>query len=138
MPETQTPTTFDGELTDPHGYPTDEALRSFRTHSRTVNELIDFAADLFNDDYGSFTTATDADGALTLTYITGGWSGNEEVITALESTMFHMLCWESSHRGGKHVYRVPTGQLEWRLPVIGAARARLNPIPAPSEGAARE
>lgn len=39
---------------------------------------------------------------------TGGWSGNEEVIAAMESNMmFVPLCWQSSHRGGLHIYEVP-------------------------------
>jgi hypothetical protein len=39
---------------------------------------------------------------------TGGWSGNEEVISALnQNSMFNALCWQSSHRGGLHIYRVP-------------------------------
>lgn len=39
---------------------------------------------------------------------TGGWSGNEEVIDALHhNPMFNALCWQSSHRGGLHVYKLP-------------------------------
>jgi len=37
--------------------------------------------------------------------ITGGWSGNELVISALrENTMFWMLYWKQSNRGGKYVF----------------------------------
>jgi hypothetical protein len=39
---------------------------------------------------------------------TGGWSGNEEVVAALgETLMFNALCWQSSHRGGLHIYQIP-------------------------------
>ena len=39
---------------------------------------------------------------------TGGWSGNEEVIAALsKNSMFDAMCWQSSHRGGLHIYHVP-------------------------------
>lgn len=39
---------------------------------------------------------------------TGGWSGNESVIDALqENVIFWTLYWESSHRGGMHVFRYP-------------------------------
>ena len=41
------------------------------------------------------------------TLITGGWSGNESIISALERNhLFYHLCWRESHRGGKHVYEV--------------------------------
>jgi hypothetical protein len=39
------------------------------------------------------------------TLITSGWSGNEEIIAVLrENMMFWVLYWESSTRGGKHVF----------------------------------
>lgn len=39
-----------------------------------------------------------------LTIATGGWSDNETIIHALGCTMFWVMCWESSHRGGKYVF----------------------------------
>jgi len=39
------------------------------------------------------------------TLITGGWSGNEEIIAALKSNhLFWMLYWHSSTRGGRHIF----------------------------------
>jgi hypothetical protein len=39
------------------------------------------------------------------TLITGGWSGNESIIGAMqENIMLWMMYWESSYRGGKHVF----------------------------------
>jgi hypothetical protein len=41
---------------------------------------------------------------------TGGWSGNEELIRALqENRFFWMSAWESSERGGRHVFMVGRG-----------------------------
>jgi len=41
-------------------------------------------------------------------FATGGWSGNEDVLTALKANaVFWALCWESSSVGGLHVFRLP-------------------------------
>jgi hypothetical protein len=41
-----------------------------------------------------------------LTLVTGGWSGNESIIGALEMSFCFPCFWEASYRGGKHVYNL--------------------------------
>lgn len=58
--------------------------------------LRDWAKDEFDVEYRELRLAT------------GGWSGNESIINALNNNqMFGMLCWFSSHRGGLHIYHIP-------------------------------
>jgi len=37
---------------------------------------------------------------------TGGWSGNEEIISVLQNTIFWFLCWEKSIRGGHYYFKI--------------------------------
>jgi hypothetical protein len=44
----------------------------------------------------------------TLRLVTGGWSGNESIIGAIERNRnFSLVCWEMSRRGGLHIYKLP-------------------------------
>lgn len=38
---------------------------------------------------------------------TGGWSGNEEIIDTLESTIFYGVCWVQARRGGHYTLEIP-------------------------------
>lgn len=64
--------------------------------------------DAWNLDYGSaYGDAASGD----ITLVTGGWSDNEAVISAMrENTMGWLMTWQSSHRGGKHVFKAPEVQ----------------------------
>lgn len=43
-----------------------------------------------------------------LRFATGGWSGNESLIAALnQNAVVRMLTWRMSVRGGLHIYEVP-------------------------------
>ena len=41
-------------------------------------------------------------------FATGGWSGNESIMAAMcDNKVLWILLWESSHRGGRYVFRLP-------------------------------
>ena len=86
------------------GYPEDhelEALKAqlnaipcdFKAGAEAVKELIDATG------YG------DADWSDNKFIVyTRGWSGCEEIIAEISKTLWYLMNWESSHRGGKDVF----------------------------------
>ena len=86
-------------------YPHEADLKKIKEwHWSDYIGLIDFIEDIYPH-YG-FIKRT-GKRIQRVTFVTGGWSGCEDIIRALdENTMFGMTCWEASFRGGKHIYRV--------------------------------
>jgi len=39
-------------------------------------------------------------------YHTGGWSGNEDVISSLKKTTFWFIFWQKSTRGGHYYFKI--------------------------------
>lgn len=92
---------------DEVGYPTEQTLEDlfhWGTSSKSVLQaLFDFIEEALNLDYGSFSVEGEK-----IRIVTGGWSGNEAVIGALQQNLaFWGLCWEFSHRGGLHWFYSP-------------------------------
>ncbi len=90
---------------DVDGYPTDEELERIRKWPyQDCEGMLQFVGNLYVDSgYGKFTQNGNC-----FQLVTGGWSGNEEVICALrENTMFWALCWEATMRGGLDKFEVP-------------------------------
>ena len=93
------------EFFDEDGYPTDEALRMVEEWNITgfdnIPPLLELARSLWRWPQFFFYE----DGCWYVS--TGGWSGNEDVIAALKkNTMFWLLCWKQSTRGGHYVFDV--------------------------------
>jgi hypothetical protein len=106
-------------------YPTDEALDALASFTGTPGEFLQAVHRQWNDGHGRWDEARlSGDRAeqpgTRVVLVTGGWSGNESVIAAVQDTMFHLMFWYSSTRGGLHEYRVPEtlarAQINFALP----------------------
>ena len=88
--------TFDGD-----GYPSDETLEAITNWNGDDYEgLARFACDAWNNDYGLFVYEE-----AHLKLVTGGWSGNESVISAMRANLvWWMLFWYLSKRGGSYEF----------------------------------
>ena len=86
---------------DNNGYPTDESLEYIETYQGDYEDLLQEVALAFTD-YGTYTNYNNK-----WCFATGGWSGNEMIINALESNhLFWALCWQASRRGGYYEFIV--------------------------------
>lgn len=87
---------------DEDGYPEDDELKRLSEWPYAdVDGLLLFVRELWH-----WPQFAECDGD-ELRLVTGGWSGNESVIGALKQNMgFWAICWESSHRGGLHVFNL--------------------------------
>ncbi|GAA4033396.1 hypothetical protein GCM10023063_16270 [Arthrobacter methylotrophus] len=115
------------EVIDDDGYPTDEALDHLRTFTGTTEEFVTYVRSLMYNGLSVLEDFTNDFGRpeKRLTLITAGWSGCESVVGTLCETMFHLMFWESSFRGGKHTFTFSPAQwemsLSWGIPAAGSA-----------------
>lgn len=94
---------------DASGYPTDETEREITewTYEQGYHSLMAYVCRAWK-----YPTAFSIEGD-EYRLSTGGWSGNEQLIGALErNRVFWALCWKSSNRGGHHVFTVPAPSVE--------------------------
>jgi hypothetical protein len=101
----------DASLLDGDGYPTDDALKMLEDFEGSPADFIELADKMFSD-YGSITledVTRHGHDYVQVTIVTGGWSGNEAVISVIENSMFHVAFWMLSQRGGRYVYTVGGG-----------------------------
>ena len=97
---------------DEDGYPTDEAcegVRSWPMEQGWHNMLL-FVQSLWRyPDWITFEEKITWYGIPIYAWdiSTGGWSGNESLISAMEgNSLFMAACWESSRRGGHYEFEV--------------------------------
>jgi hypothetical protein len=88
---------------DSDGYPTEASLGQLRDWPHTdIAGWLEFAQALWY-----YPEAATVDGGR-YRFATGGWSGNEDVIGAMRgNALLWSLTWESSARGGLHLFSLP-------------------------------
>lgn len=89
-------------MLDEDGYPTEEALKRIEEWPHTdIAGLLAFVKRLWR--YPNFW----CEQGERLCISTGGWSGNEDLIRAMESNrILWALCWHQSTRGGHYEFDV--------------------------------
>ncbi len=97
------------EISQPGGeYPSEADLKQIRDWGHEdFSGLMEFVRDIWQWPEWGFSELADDGNEDVFELHTGGWSGNEEIISALAlNQMFWPMCWESSARGGHHIFKV--------------------------------
>lgn len=90
-------------MMDENGYPTEETLEKITlwSHKDGFENLLHFISKLWR--YPPYIRQEGKKWYIS----TGGWSGNEDIIRALQDNrLFWSLCWYQSKRGGHHIFEV--------------------------------
>lgn len=97
---------------DSDGYPDEESLKQIASMD-VIGRAHEWFA-LIEDnwwmpDWGFDREKCSDDGKPIVRYSlsTGGWSGNEDVIEAMQQSMGWVFWWQSSRRGGHYIFQVP-------------------------------
>lgn len=104
---------------DEDGYPTEASLMEIRDSERERRDFSVLLAKVKTiwryADHGYWSEEdgySELNGCPVRTYriSTGGWSGNESIISALsDNTIFWLTCWVEHRRGGHFVFEVREG-----------------------------
>ncbi|MFA5397792.1 MAG: hypothetical protein WC346_17415 [Methanogenium sp.] len=88
-------------------YPTNEELKNIENWDNDWRALVEYVAEIMPH-YG--TVKITGKRKVKVFIATGGWSGCEDIIKALEkadSGMFWFCCWQKSERGGAFWFKLP-------------------------------
>lgn len=97
------------ELGPEHGYPSEEELQRLAAFRGTPRELVEYVQSIWRNGGGTSVTRETAWSGreeVVATFVTGGWSGCEEIIGVLGNTLALMYS-HSWKRGGLHSYAFP-------------------------------
>lgn len=88
---------------DASGYPSEDTLEIIEQWDACDPQgCLEFVRQAWNDT-GKVTVD-----AGRYVFVTGGWSGNEDLLGSLhQNYVIYSLCWQMSQRGGRHEFAVP-------------------------------
>lgn len=112
-----------GEFVDEHGYPTEWGIAQLRGFTGSPAGFVDMIRRLWwTPSLIDVAEAVNEDGhpVMRVRLATGGWSGNEEVVSEIDMTFFSVWYWQSSHRGALHIYDVPLDTWRTATEMIGS------------------
>ncbi len=95
-------------MLDKDNYPDEDSLREIAKWDileKGVQGLLDLVEE--NTHFGDWSFDIKGKQVLRLEYHTGGWSGNEDVISALkENLLFFPMFWKKTEAGGHYYFRI--------------------------------
>lgn len=102
-------------------YPSDEDLNELENFEGSAKEMIEYAASIYSD-YGWIHVSDGYSKVIRqkvkrIEMVTGGWSGNEDVIGVLQETLLWGLYWRKSERGGYYMFEIPEKDYDVKPPV---------------------
>jgi len=90
-------------------YPSESDLGKITRWTGTLQELITFVQSIWWYDppvLRKGRSSFDRKLVFKLEVSTWGWSGNEDIMGELQSTMFWIVCWRLSKRGGHYEFEI--------------------------------
>lgn len=95
---------------DEDGYPTEDALKAIAEwpHAFGFRELMRSILPCWRYAESGYWEKSTSGAVDVYELSTAGWSGNESIISALESNrIFWLFCWHQSTRGGHYIFHMP-------------------------------
>lgn len=102
-------------------YPSDAELEKIESWDGTPRELVQFIGSIWayrSDTDWVIRNGRDLMGrkVYKVNFSTWGWSGNEDIVGALEGTWFWFHNWWSSRRGGHYQLQISPAMIDMKMP----------------------
>jgi len=93
-------------MLDKDGYPDEKTLKKIESFDISKDSVIDLISLLEEHWIWASYIACKGKKIIRLELHTGGWSGHEDMINALQKSSFWICFWEKSIRGGHYYFRI--------------------------------